>query len=241
MVIVATSTPSSAVPAVASVVANDLGTTAGAFDVNAACAGAVYAMSIAAPIAASGGLILVVGADAYSRVLNSDDRDTAILFGDGAGALVIGPGTGSVLGNDYCTLLDTLEHAAIPLGGALSMRGRDVYRAAVTQVPQSIKRALGAADLKPSDLRAVVAHQANGRILAAIAERLGIPEECVPSTIESTGNTSAATVPYTLDSCMAMFESGDVVAFCGFGGGMTVTTTVWRWGSATPDVRGNHA
>jgi 3-oxoacyl-[acyl-carrier-protein] synthase-3 len=230
LVIVATSTPSASVPAVASFVANELGATAGTFDINAACAGAVYAMEVAAPVAATGGLVLVIGTDTYSGVLRSDDRYTSILFGDGAGALVIGPGTGRVLGNDSCTLLDTLGHAAIPLGGQLTMLGRDVYRAAVTHVPQSIERVLRTADLKASDLAAVVAHQANGRILTAVAERLGIDIDRIPSTIRFTGNTSAATVPYTLASCADSFRPGDVIAFCGFGGGMTVTTSLWSWG-----------
>ena len=233
-IIVATSTPSAAVPAVAAFVANDLGATGGTFDINAASAGAVYAMAVAAPVAAAGGLVLVIGADAYSRVLNTDDRDTTVLFGDGAGALVVGPGTGRVLSNDQSTLLETLDHAAIPLAGTLTMHGRDVYRAAVTHVPRSIERALAQADLKASDLRAIIAHQANGRILTAIAERLGIEGDRIPSTIRLTGNTSAATVPFTLASCVDKFQAGDVLAFCGFGGGMTVATSIWSWGEATP-------
>jgi len=235
LVIVATSTPSVSVPSVASIIANDLGATCGTFDINAACAGAVYAMDAATAVASRGGLVLVVGTDAYSKVLDDADRNTSILFGDGAGALIIGPGSGQLVGGDQCTLPATLDHAAIPLGGKLTMHGRDVYRAAVTHVPLSIERALVKAGAKPGEVTAVIAHQANGRILTAIAERLGVDLDRVPSTIALTGNTSAATVPFTLAGCLHSLRDGDLVVFCGFGGGMTVATSVWIWGTPARD------
>jgi 3-oxoacyl-(acyl-carrier-protein) synthase III len=233
LVVVATSTARRQVPAVAAEVASALGSAAGSFDVNAACAGAVYGLMAAGPVAAAGARVLVIGTDAYSSVLDLGDRDTNILFGDGAGAVVLGPGDGALLSSDMASVPETTDHAAIPLGGTLTMRGRDVYRIAVTEVPKSIERALAAAGVRTDEVRAVVAHQANRRILDAIAERLGLAADAVPVTIEHTGNTSAATVPATLAACQGDFAPGDVVVLCGFGGGMTIATSVFRWGTRT--------
>ena len=231
LVVVATSTARRQVPSIAAEVASALGAEAGSFDVNAACAGAVYSILAAGPVAAVAPA-LVIGTDSYSSVLEPGDRDTNVLFGDGAGALVLGPGDGAILSSDMASVPETTDHAAIPLGGKLTMRGRDVYRVAVTEVPKSIERAVAAAGVRMDEVRAVVAHQANRRILDAIAERLGLAAEAVPVIIEHTGNTSAATVPSTLAACMDAFEPGDVVVLCGFGGGMTVATSVLRWGDA---------
>jgi 3-oxoacyl-(acyl-carrier-protein) synthase III len=230
-IIVATSSPDLQVPAVAALVADALDSTAGGFDINAACAGAVHAINAAAPLAAAGSVVLVVGADAYSRVIDQSDRDTSILFGDAAGALVLGPGTGEVLATDNRAVPGTSRELQIDLGSTLAMHGRSVYRIAVKEVPESIERAVSRAGIGIEDIALLVAHQANGRILAAVADRLGLRPERVPITIGETGNTSAATIPYTLSLKKDLIAAGDVVALCGFGAGMAIATTIWRWGT----------
>jgi 3-oxoacyl-[acyl-carrier-protein] synthase III len=172
LVLVATCTPDEALPATATQVQRELGATCGALDVNAACSGFVYAL-VTADGFLRGGMhrILVVGAETLSRIIDWDDRGTAILFGDGAGAVVVeaGDGPGGLLGWDLGSdgSLRHLLHADV--GGTIVMDGQEVFRRAVRIMVESAERALAAADTKADELALLVPHQANARIIAAAA------------------------------------------------------------------------
>ena len=202
VIVVATSTPDQRLPSTAAMVARDLGSDAGGFDVNGACAGYVYALGAAAGwVELTGRPALVIGTDVMSRIIDPNDRNTAILFGDGAGALVIGPtgDTDSALlslhsGTDGTTV-DILRCEA---EGFLTMQGPAVFKVAVRAAVESIKAALDQAGLDASEADLLVPHQANERITTAIAQRLELSADRVVSTLAETGNTSAGSIPYSL-------------------------------------------
>ena len=234
-VLVATLTPDQETPATASVVQAALGLDrCAAFDLNAACSGFVYGLVVARGLMATGlRRILLIGAETMSRIVNWDDRETAVLFGDGAGAVVLeateGPDT--VLGHDLGG-----DGAAAPLlwadrGDVLHMDGREVYRRAVRALVESSSLALDRAGLTPADVDLFVPHQANRRIIEASAERLGIPPERVALMVERTGNTSAASIPLAL--CAVLDEGrihpGEILLLSGVGAGMAWGSAVLRW------------
>jgi 3-oxoacyl-[acyl-carrier-protein] synthase III len=196
-----TTTPDLAVPATSAAVAGALGITGGAMDLNAACAGFTYGLVTAAALMGAGvGPVLLIGAETLSRVTNWSDRTSAFLFGDGAGAVLLEPvtGPGSLLGWHLGvdgSLVDLLyaEH-----GSGMVMKGQEVFRRAVRATADSAKVALGRAHVEPSELALFVPHQANQRIMDAVAERLGIPDERTASVIGWTGNTSSASIPLAL-------------------------------------------
>ena len=233
MLIVATSTPARLLPGAATGGARELGLTCGAIDVNGACAGFVYALQAATGfLDASLGSVLVIGADILSQVTDPDDRGTAILFGDGAGALLLAPGgEGGVLGFHAGTDPGAEEILYCDHGGVMKMEGRAVFRLAVRAASDSVRRALESADLAPGDVDLFVPHQANQRITDAIASRLGLEPERVVSTIARTGNSSAASIPYALAVAAAdgRLHAGDIVLLSGFGAGMTWASSVIRW------------
>ncbi|HZT42690.1 MAG TPA: beta-ketoacyl-ACP synthase III [Chthonomonadaceae bacterium] len=238
-------------PATACVVQQRIGAVrAAAFDLAAACSGFCYGMAAAAGFIQTGAMrrILVIGADMLTRQTNWEDRGTCILFGDGAGAAVLGPCApeegilASVLGADG----SGVDMLLIAAGGTrrpmtrealeekkntIFMRGREVYRFAVEVVPEAIEEALRRACLRPSDVNLLVMHQANIRILTAVAERMDIPMEKVFVNIEKYGNTSAASIPIALAEAAAQgrLHKGDVVVTAGFGAGLTWATNVLRW------------
>lgn len=238
-------------PATACVIQQRIGAArAAAFDLAAACSGFCYALATAAGFIESGAMrrILVVGADMLTRQVNWEDRGTCILFGDGAGAAVLapcGPEEGvlaSALGADG----SGVETLLIPAGGTrtpvtpdvlarkencIVMNGREVYRFAVEVVPAAILEALKRACLRPDDISLLVMHQANIRILNAVANRLGIATENVFANIAKYGNTSAASVPIALAEAAAQgrLHRGDIVVTVGFGAGWTWATNVIRW------------
>lgn len=246
-VVVATTTPDHPMPGVAPIVAARLGWDAvPAFDVQAACAGFIYGLASAAGLIAAGiaERVLVIGADLMARITNQDDRGTAVLFGDGAGAVTLRRGEpdepGAIgpfdLGSDG-TQVDSLVVSA---GGTrspgpapddparfLSMDGRDVYRHAVRRMTDSSQRLLEAAGLKIDDVDRFVAHQANLRILMAVADRLGIPEERRVSNVDRYGNTSAASIPLALAD--AALRPGERVLLTAFGSGYTWGSTLLTW------------
>jgi 3-oxoacyl-[acyl-carrier-protein] synthase III len=237
LVLLATTTPDQLIPSSASSVQHQLGTTGGALDINAACAGFVYALVHAAGMCTLGARrALVIGTDCMSRTVDPDDRSTAILFGDGSGAVVMeaveGPGwlLGWDLGCDGSLrhLLDQ-DH-----GGYLQMNGKEVFRQAVRVMVDSSRKALDQAGLKPSDVSLLVPHQANTRIIDAACDRLGIPIERNALVLERTGNTSAGSVPLALVDAIEhdRVHDGDHVLLCGFGAGMTWASAVLRWGGA---------
>src|SRR5579883_3044175 len=258
LIIVATCTPDHPMPAVASMVQDGLGASrAGAFDLNAACSGFVYALSVASGLIA-GGLherILVIGADTMSRLVDWSDRSTCILFGDGAGAVLLQRSespTGlraAVLGSDG----SGLSSLYIPAGGSrlpltpelvqnrrncITMKGSEVYRFAVNAVTYATNQALSAAGLSIDDVDLFIPHQANIRIIQSAAKSLKIPPEKVYSNVQHYGNTSAASIPMAL--CEAVEEgrvhAGANLAIVGFGAGLSWGAAVVQWGVDTTPV-----
>jgi 3-oxoacyl-[acyl-carrier-protein] synthase-3 len=237
LVILATTTPDEAVPATSAQVQHALGIAGGAFDLNAACSGFVYGVVAAHGMLATGlGRVLLIGAETLSRITDWEDRSTAVLFGDGAGAVVLeavdGPGqlTGWDLGAD-----GSLRHILrADLGGTIQMDGREVFRRAVRVMVDSARRALTRAGLTPDDVALIVPHQANIRIIEAACARLGVPMDRSAIVLDRTGNTSAASIPLALaDAADAgRLDSGDHVLLVGFGAGMTWAAAVLEWGDA---------
>jgi 3-oxoacyl-[acyl-carrier-protein] synthase-3 len=233
MLVVATSTPARLLPGAAAGVARELDLTCGVVDMNGACAGFVYAWQAAQGFLAAGlGSVLVVGSDILSQVTDPDDRATVILFGDGAGAVLLSPeGDGAVLGFHAGTDPGAEDILYCEHGGHMTMEGPAVFKLAVRAATDSALRALERAGLGPGDVDLFVPHQANQRITDAIAGRLELGPERVVSTIARTGNTSAGSIPHALSvaSAEGRLRRGDVVLLSGFGAGMTWATAVLRW------------
>ncbi|HEX2070944.1 MAG TPA: beta-ketoacyl-ACP synthase 3 [Thermoleophilaceae bacterium] len=240
LVVVATTTPDDQLPNAAPLVAHQLGIPgAGAFDVGAACTGFVAALATVAGQVESGRCAnaLVVGADLMSRVVDHGDRDTSVLFADGAGAAVITatPGNGRI----GPTVLRSDGSAAALVGipradGVVRMDGRGTFRRAVACLAESSSEAIERAGLRLVDIDLFVFHQANGRILRAVGERLELDPDRVVDCIGRHGNTSAATVPIALCEAAAdgrLFPGARVVIGA-FGSGLTWGATVVEWGTA---------
>jgi len=238
--ILATTTPDRAVPASASTVQHELGlTSCGAFDVNAACSGWVYALVNAHGLIAMGARrVLVIGTDTLDRITDYTDRGTGILFGNGSGAAVLEAveGPGQLLGWD----LDSVGEAESALyaehGGVLQMEGREVFRRAVRLMADSATHALNSAGVSADEIALVVPHQANIRIISASLERLDIPLEKASIVLDRTGNTSSASVPLALADALdaGRVSDGDLILFVGFGAGMSAASAVIRW---SPNAR----
>jgi 3-oxoacyl-[acyl-carrier-protein] synthase-3 len=234
VVLLATTTPDALVPGTSATVQAGIGVPGGAFDLNAACSGFVYGLVAAAGLVAIGsGRVLLIGADALSRITDWDDRTMAVLVGDGAGAVVVEPveGPGDLLswnvGAD-----GTLRHLLYcDHGGYIFMDGKEIFRKAVRVVVESAEKALADAGLSASDVDLLVPHQANLRIIQAACQRLGIPEERTAVVIDRYGNTSSASVPLALDDALrnGRVDPGDHLLLTGFGGGMTWASAVLRW------------
>ena len=246
LIVVATSTPEHVFPSTASVVQDWLGASnAGAFDLAAACSGFVYALNMAADSIKSGSIetAVVIGAETMSRVLDWQDRSTCILFGDGAGAVVLqasqehGGVLSSVLRSDGAGA----DLLAIPttnnpnLNGhkvqKMHMAGREVFKFATRVVDDSIRQAVSLAGIEMKDVSLVVPHQANQRILASAAKKLGLDIEMFVSNLDRYGNTSAASIPIAL--CEAIegnrVKTDDYLVFVGFGGGLSWASMVIKW------------
>ncbi len=236
LLILATTTPDQAVPATSAAVHEALGLAGGALDLNAACAGFAYALVTADALLRVGHKrILVIGADTLSTITDFDDRTTAVLFGDGAGAVVVenGDGPDMLIGYDL-----GLDGSAAHLlyadhGGTIQMEGREVFRRAVRAEMDSITKVLDGAGVRPEDLALFVPHQANIRIIEAVNARIGIAMEQTAIVLDRTGNTSAASIPLALcDAAEAgRLHDGDLVLLSGFGAGMTWASVLIRWGS----------
>lgn len=243
-VIVATSTPDQAFPATAVRIQHALGIPAGfGFDVSAACSGFIYALSVADCLirVRQVSTALVIGTEVYSRILDWQDRATCVLFGDGAGAVLLQAGEGSGTGADR-GVLSTHLHSDGALGdilyvdgavgrpdrpGTLKMNGREVFRHAVSRMAEAVDEALAANGLTHADVDWLVPHQANLRIIDAMAKRLGLPPERVVVTVDRHANTSAASIPMALAAARAdgRISAGQLVLMEALGGGLT-------WGSA---------
>ncbi len=243
LVIVATTTPDRVFPSTACLLQDRLGIHGpAAFDVQAVCTGFIYAISIAEKFIKTGSAkrALVVGTETMSRLVNWQDRSTCVLFGDGAGAVILGasaePGILSAhlhADGAYKDLLTVTEDGAdgtdrvlAAASGHIAMRGNEVFRVAVTTLDALVGETLAANGLNQSDIRWLVPHQANIRIISATAKRLGMSMEQVIVTVDRHGNTSGASIPLALDVAVrdGRIQRGDVVLMEGFGGGFT-------WGS----------
>jgi 3-oxoacyl-[acyl-carrier-protein] synthase III len=236
LLVLATTTPDQTMPATASTVQEALGLRCGAMDVNAACSGFVYALVTAAGLVGIGARrVLVIGADVMSRITDQDDRGTAVLFGDGAGAVVLEAvdGPGQLLGWDLGSDGSARHLLYADHGGFTHMDGKEVFRRAVRGMVESAEAALAGAGLTADDVTLFVPHQANLRIIEAACTRLGVPPERAVTVLDRTGNTSAASIPLALaDAAEAgRLDDGDVALLVGFGAGLTWASAVLRWGS----------
>jgi 3-oxoacyl-[acyl-carrier-protein] synthase-3 len=239
LIVLATATPDQTFPSSATKVQATLGISdCIAFDVHAVCTGFLYALSVADSMLRSGNAekALVIGAETFSRILDWEDRATCVLFGDGAGALVLSAEDGE------SGILATRLHAdgrhndllfvdggpsTTGTVGKLRMKGREVFRHAVVNLADVLNEVLDGAGLSPADVDWVVPHQANARILDATARKLGLPAEKVVVTVDQHANTSAASVPLALDTAVrdGRIQRGDIVVLEAMGGGFT-------WGAA---------
>jgi 3-oxoacyl-[acyl-carrier-protein] synthase-3 len=248
LIIVATATPDQTFPAVATVIQHKLGMIHGvAFDVGAVCSGFLYALSVADALLTSGAhrTALVIGAETFSRLLDWEDRGTCVLFGDGAGAVVLRAEAAAGTPADTGILAHRLHSdgryndllyvdggpGSTGTTGKLRMKGREVFRHAVTNLASVMGETLAAAGLSAADVAWVVPHQANLRILEATAKKLGLPIERVVVTVDRHANTSAASVPLALDVAVrdGRIKPGDLLLLEAMGGGFTWGAAAIRW------------
>ena len=245
LIILATCTPDQTFPASATIVQDRLGCHGGiAFDVGAVCSGFLYAVSVADAMLKTGAAnrALVIGAETMSRILDWEDRTTCVLFGDGAGAIVLearevaddGPGIlGSQLHADGAhNELLFVDGGPSTTGtvGHIRMKGREVFRHAVVNLAEVLGEVLADTNFSPADIDWVVPHQANQRILDATAKKLGLPAEKVVVTVDRHANTSAASVPLALDTAVrdGRIKPGDLVMLEAMGGGFTWGASLLR-------------
>lgn len=252
LIILATITPDTLTPATACYVQQEIGAySAVAFDISAACSGFLYAMKIAKRLLSDGAFrnALIIGAETLSSFVNWKDRTTCVLFGDGAGAAVLrraGPGDGEILATEIGTDGRQTRLLNIPGGGSacpitpenadqnlatLAMLGKEVFKHAVTRMKQSALKVIERANLTADDIDLVVPHQANLRIIDALAERLKIPSERVFTNLQKYGNTSAAAVAIALDEAnrSGRIKKGDHIVVVAFGAGLTWAASAIRW------------
>lgn len=255
LIVVATVTPDMFFPSTACFVQKKIGASnAVCFDISAACSGFLYALQVARHFINTGNrtTALVIGAEKLSSLINWQDRNTCVLFGDGAGAVVIrraeegedAPGRvlSTVMGSDG-NLADLLK---VPGGGSacpitaenalsrpntIHMEGRETFKHAVTRMCQASEQALEMAGLTKEDITLIIPHQANLRIIQAIADRLGLPHDKAFINLDKYGNTSAATIPVALDEAnrAGRLKRGDILLLVAFGGGFTWACSVVRW------------
>ena len=233
--VLSTTTPDRTVPATSATVQHGLGLKCGAFDVNAACSGFVYATVVAHGLIAMGARkVLLIGTDTLSRITDWDDRNTAILFADGSGAAVLEAtdGPGQLLGWDIDSDGSAEELLFCEVGGTIHTDGKEVFRRAVRIMVDSAKKSMAIAGVTADDIALVVPHQANIRIISAACDRLGVPIERAAVCIHETGNTSSASIPLALFDAadQGRLSAGDLVLLVGFGAGMTAASAIIRWG-----------
>ena len=248
LIVVATATPDQTFPSTATRVQNRLGMHHGfAFDVQAVCSGFVYALSVATQFIETGKArgAIVIGAETFSRILDWSDRATCVLFGDGAGAVILRgePGTGTtgdrgILSTELRS--DGAHNAALyvdggpsttGLAGHLRMNGREVFKHAVRNLAEIGEAALASANLTAADVQWVIPHQANARIIASTAQKIGVEMDRVIVTVQDHANTSAASIPLALDVAVrdGRVRKGDLLLLEAMGGGFTWGGAVVRW------------
>jgi 3-oxoacyl-[acyl-carrier-protein] synthase III len=236
LLVLATTTPDQMVPATSATVQDQLGLRCGAFDVNAACSGFVYGLIAAHGMISIGATrALVIGTDTLSRITDQTDRGTAILFADGSGAAVLEAtdGPGALLGWDLDADGSAKSLLYADVGGYIHMDGKEVFRRAVRIMVDSAEKSMKAAGVSADQLKLVVPHQANTRIIQAACTRLGVEMDRAAITIHRTGNTSSASIPLALADALdgGRIDDGDLVLLVGFGAGMTAASAVLRWGA----------
>jgi len=247
-IVVATSTPDLTFPSVATMVQAGLGTTSGfAYDIQAVCAGFVFALTNANGLIVSGQAerVLVIGAETFSRIMDWEDRGTCVLFGDGAGALILEAANGSGTNEDRGVLSIDLHSdgryrellfvdggvSSNGKAGHLRMQGNAVFKHAVQKLAETAHTALGKIGMSGEDVNWIVPHQANLRIISATAERMQVPMERVVVTVQDHGNTSAASIPLALSvgKQRGQIKTGDIVVTEAIGGGLAWGAVVLRW------------
>jgi len=252
LIIVATITPDTLTPATACYVQQQLGAAgAVAFDISAACSGFLYAMKLAKRLISDGAFenALIIGAEKLSAFVNWKDRSTCVLFGDGAGAAVLRrarPGEGSILATEMGTDGRLTHLLNIPGGGSacpitisnagdqlatLAMLGKEVFKHAVTRMKEAAETVIERAGLQPEEIACIIPHQANLRIIDAIADRLSVPKDRVFVNLDKYGNTSAAAVAIALDEAhrSGAFKRGEHIVMVVFGAGLTWAAAAVRW------------
>lgn len=248
LIVCTTITADDVTPSCAAVVQQRLGATCPAFDLNAACAGFVFALDVAHGYFARGAAerVLVVSAEKMSRMVDWTERSVSVLFGDGAGAAVLGAGGESPL---YTKLTTRGSHDTLwcpnmqgnsPFDETprpepfLHMRGQEVFKFAVTSICADVRQMCQETGIAPDEVDLYVFHQANKRILDSAVEKLGLDRSRVAYTIQDSGNVSSACIPLTLDTLNreGRLHEGDLVCLSGFGAGLVVGTTLLRWGPA---------
>jgi 3-oxoacyl-[acyl-carrier-protein] synthase-3 len=248
LIVLATATPDETFPATATRVQAALGMTRGAaFDVQAVCAGFVYALSIADSMIRTrlARNALVIGAETFSRILDWNDRGTCVLFGDGAGAVVLTAGEAAGTAADRGILANVLHSdgrhhdilyvdggpSSTRTTGLLRMEGKEVFKHAVTNMAQVVAETLGQVGLQSDDINWLVPHQANQRIIDSTGRKLGLPPERVVSTVDRHANTSAASIPLALDVAVrdGRIQRGDLLLMEAIGGGLAWGASLVRW------------
>jgi len=235
LVMVATCSPDQLMPAAACTVQHALGLSCGALDINAACSGFVYGLVVAHQMVAGGmDRVLLIGSETMSRLIDWDDRTTAVLFGDGAGAIVLEATQGDdagLLGYDLGSDGSARHLLEADIGGFLRMEGREVFRRAVRVMIDSSRAAMAMAGVEVDAIALCVPHQANVRIIESALGKLGIGMDRTAMVLERTGNTSGASVPLALADAVdaGRLSPGDLVLLTGFGAGMTWASAVIRW------------
>tara|TARA_B100001113_G_scaffold108555_2_gene87990 strand:+ start:338 stop:1273 length:936 start_codon:yes stop_codon:yes gene_type:complete len=238
LLLLATTSPDQQIPASASVIQDELGLRCGAFDLNAACSGFVYGLVTAMQFI-QGGMkrILVIGSDSLSSITNWEDRGTCILFGDGAGAVIVEDSAEepSLLGWDLMSNGDAADLLYCEHGDNIVMDGQAVFRKAVLAMEAAAINAMEKAGVTSDQIKLVVPHQANVRIIEAALKRLNISIEKAALVLNYTGNTSAASIPLALVDALnaERVDSGDLILLVGFGAGMTSAAAVVRWDPPT--------
>jgi 3-oxoacyl-[acyl-carrier-protein] synthase-3 len=257
LIIVATVTPDMAFPATACIVQDKIGASrAWGFDVSAACSGFVYALTIGAQFVETGAhrRVLVIGADVMTAILDYQDRSTCVLFGDGAGAVLLEPGEGDAGIIDFSHEVDGsgASYLNMPAGGSLhpasretvdarmhyiKQQGQHVFKYAVRKFAESAEKLLLRNDFTGTDVDLFVAHQANIRIIEAAQHRMGLPDAKVVKNINEYGNTTAGTIPLALGTALGekKLRRGDLVLLTAVGAGFTVGSVLMRWSGVTWD------
>jgi 3-oxoacyl-[acyl-carrier-protein] synthase-3 len=251
LIVLATVTPDMLIPATACTIQHELkATKAVAFDISAGCSGFIYAQSVAKQFLLSGRCrhALIIGAELLSKYLDWEDRTTCVIFADGAGAAVMSAGEPprGVLSSAMHSDGSMADFICMPGGGSINppsqkmiderqhfirMRGNETFKVAVRSIDEVCREVLAEAQLTPDDVDCFVPHQANLRIINAVGQRLGIPEERSHINVDRYGNTSAASIPIALDEAVRQgkIKSGDLVLMAAFGAGLTWAASVVRW------------